>query len=160
MKKQKVEHAAPELELTRVLDAPREQVFRAWTESRRLAAWWGPDGFTNPICEVDARPGGALRIEMHAPDGTVYPMSGEFRAIEQPGRLEFISAALDKKNKPLFEVLTTVTCVGKNGKTTQTLHVRVVKKYAAIADQHLAGMEQGWTQSLQRLARYLETNRT
>src|SRR5436190_8252782 len=63
-----------ELVLTRVFDAPREVVFRAWTDPERLAQWWGPRGFTNPRCEWDARPGGAIRVDMKGPDGTVYPM--------------------------------------------------------------------------------------
>jgi uncharacterized protein YndB with AHSA1/START domain len=60
--------------MTRVFDAPRELVFKAWTEPERLKRWWGPKGFTNPVCEVDVRPGGAIRIDMRAPDGVVYPL--------------------------------------------------------------------------------------
>ena len=52
-----------ELILTRVLDAPRELVFRMWTDPQHVAQWWGPMGFTNPVCEMDVRPGGELRIE-------------------------------------------------------------------------------------------------
>jgi uncharacterized protein YndB with AHSA1/START domain len=48
-----------QLVLTRVFDAPRELVFKAWTETERLKRWWGPKGFTNPVCELDARPGGS-----------------------------------------------------------------------------------------------------
>src|SRR5260370_33691510 len=79
--------------ITRVLDAPRELVFRAWTDAKHLARWWGPKGFTNPVCEVDARPGGALRIVMRAPDGAEHPMTGVFREIMAPARLVFTSAA-------------------------------------------------------------------
>ncbi|HYT14944.1 MAG TPA: SRPBCC domain-containing protein, partial [Burkholderiales bacterium] len=53
--------------ITRVFDAPRELVWRAWTDPRHMAQWWGPQGFTNPVCEMDVRPGGALRIVMRAP---------------------------------------------------------------------------------------------
>ncbi|HXP75753.1 MAG TPA: SRPBCC domain-containing protein, partial [Stellaceae bacterium] len=53
--------------ITRVFDAPRTLVFKAWTDAAHLARWWGPKGFTNPVCEVDARPGGGLRIVMRAP---------------------------------------------------------------------------------------------
>jgi uncharacterized protein YndB with AHSA1/START domain len=65
--------------MTRVLDAPRALVFRAWTDPALMAKWWGPSSFTNPLCELDPRPGGAIRIHMRAPDGTVYPMTGELR---------------------------------------------------------------------------------
>ncbi len=57
-----------DLVLTRVFDAPRERVWKAWTDPRQVAQWWGPAGFTNPRCEVDVRPGGVLRIDMRGPD--------------------------------------------------------------------------------------------
>ena len=52
-----------ELIFTRILDAPRELVFKLWTEPHHLAQWWGPKGFTNPVCELDARVGGAIRVD-------------------------------------------------------------------------------------------------
>ena len=73
-----------ELITTRIFDAPREVVFRAWTDPERLKRWWGPKGFTNPVCEVDVRTGGAIRIDMRAPDGAVYPMTGAFVEIVEP----------------------------------------------------------------------------
>lgn len=60
-----------EVTITRVFDAPRATVFRAWTDADRLAQWWGPKGFTNPVCEIDARVGGAIRIHMRSPDDCV-----------------------------------------------------------------------------------------
>ena len=68
-----------ELTLVRVYAAPREKVFKAWVDCELAAKWWGPRGFTNPVCELDPRPGGAIRIDMRGPDGTVYPMGGTFR---------------------------------------------------------------------------------
>src|ERR1700677_4936537 len=82
-----------ELTLTRILDAPRELVFKLWTEPRHLAQWWGPHGFTNPVCELDARAGGAIRVHMRAPDGTAYPMGGAFEEIVPPQRLVFTTSA-------------------------------------------------------------------
>ena len=84
-----------ELVLTRVFDAPRELVFKAWTDAKRVAQWWGPHQFTNPVCELDARPGGAIRIHMRGPDGTVYPMTGVYQEVVEPERIVFTSAALD-----------------------------------------------------------------
>jgi len=139
-----------ELVITRIFDAPREIVFKAWTEPERLERWWGPKGFTNPVCEVDVRPGGAIRIHMRGPDGVVYPMTGVFRDIVEPERLVFSSSALDKNGNPLFEVLTTVTFSEHGGKTRLKLHASVAKATAAAAP-HLAGMDQGWNQSLDRL---------
>ncbi len=145
-----------ELVLTRVFDAPRELVFKAWTDPKRVAQWWGPQGFTNPVCELDARPGGAIRIHMRGPDGTVYPMTGVYQEVVEPERLVFTSAALDEKGHPLFEVLTTVTFAEQGAKTKQILRARVIKSTAQAAP-YLAGMEAGWTQSLERLSAFVAT---
>jgi acetyl esterase/lipase len=73
-----------EVVITRIFDAPRELVFKAWTEPERLMRWWGPRGFTNPVCETDVRPGGAWRIVMRAPNGAEYPGGGVY--LEQLAR--------------------------------------------------------------------------
>ena len=148
-----------ELVLTRVLYAPRELVFKAWTDPKHVAQWWGPHGFTNPVCELDVRPGGAIRIHMRGPDGTVYPMTGVYQEIVEPVRLVFTSAALAADGNPMFEVLTTVAFAEQNGKTKQTMRARVIKTTAQAA-QYLAGMEAGWTQSLERLAKSLAKDLT
>lgn len=143
-----------ELVLTRVFDAPRKLVFEAWTDPKCVAVWWGPRNFTNPVCELDARPGGAIRIHMRAPDGTVYPMTGIFQEVVEPERIVFTSAALDDKGNPMFEVLTTVTFAEQGGKTKLMMRARVIKVTPQAAP-YIAGMEQGWTQSLERLTSYL-----
>ena len=79
--------AERKLALTRILNAPRNLVFKAWTDPKQLAQWWGPTGFTNPLCELDLRVHGEIRIDMRAPDGTVYPMSGAYVEIVEPERL-------------------------------------------------------------------------
>lgn len=136
--------------LTRTLNAPRDLVFRAWTEPEMMARWWGPHHFTNPVCRIDARPGGEIYILMRAPDGTDYPMTGTFREVAPPQRLVFISAALDAQGKPLLESLTTVTFAEQDGKTVLTVQANAVG-FAPIAAQMLEGMQAGWTQSLERL---------
>jgi len=146
--------AETELVITRVLDAPRSLVFKAWTDSNHVAQWWGPNGFTSPLCELDVRPGGAIRIDMRGPDGTLYPMSGVFQEIVEPERLAFTSAALDEEGNPLFEVLTTVTFAEQGGKTMLTLQARVVKATDKAAP-YLEGMDQGWSESLDRLAAHV-----
>ena len=152
--KEATEPAQQELVMTRIFDAPREVVFKAWTDPERVKRWWGPKGFTNPVCELDPRPGGAIRIHMRAPDGVVYPMTGVFNEIVEPERLVFTSGALDAKGNPLFEVLTTVTFAEHGGKTKLTMHAKVMMATAAAAP-HLAGMEMGWSQTLDRLAEYV-----
>ncbi len=145
-----------DLVLTRTLDAPREHVFRAWTKRKHMESWWGPKGFTNPVCEVDARVGGEIRIHMRAPDGVVYPMKGVFEEIDEPERLVFISTALDEKGNSMFDILNTVNFVERRGKTELTLQARVIRA-TAVAPQYLKGMEAGWTQSLERLGDHLSS---
>lgn len=139
-----------DLVVTRVVNAPPSRVFEAWTDPSHFKQWWGPHGFTNPVCELDVRPGGALRVDMRAPDGTVYPMAGVYREIVEPRRLVFTSAPLGKDGQPVFEVLNTMTLAEQGGKTSLTNRARVVK-WTAAAAPYLAGMQAGWTQSLERL---------
>ena len=141
--------------LTRVFDAPPELVWMAWTDPRHLAQWWGPKSFTNPVCELDLRQGGAIRIDMRAPDGTIYPMTGTFEEIIPPERLVFTSVARDTNGNPLLEGRNVVTFEDIGGKTRVTVRSRAVG-IAPIAPQMLAGMEAGWTQSLQKLAELVE----
>jgi len=148
------ETAPRELVIMRVLNAPRKLVWKAWIDPKHVAQWWGPKGFTNPVCELDVRPGGAIRIHMRGPDGTVYPMTGVYQEIVEPERLVFTSGALDKQGKPLFEVLTTVTLTEQGGKTTLTVRARVVKSTDEAAP-YLAGMNEGWNQTLDRLTAYV-----
>jgi len=143
--------ATREVTLTRVFDAPRSLVFKLWTEPKHLAKWWGPKSFTNPVCEVDARPGGAIRIVMRAPNGVDYPMTGSFREIVAPERLVFTTVAEDASGGRLIEGLTTVTFAEHGGKTTVTVHARAVA-LVPIAEQMIKGMDAGWTQSLEKLA--------
>ncbi|MGZ3607410.1 MAG: SRPBCC family protein [Syntrophales bacterium] len=143
------------LVITRVFDAPRDIVFKAWTDEKLVAQWWGPNGFANPVCELDARPGGAIHIDMRGPDGVVYPMKGVFHKIAEPERLVFTSSAIeDEKGNARLQMLNTVTFAEENGKTKLALHATVVKSTPEAATA-LAGMEEGWSQSLHRLAEYL-----
>jgi len=143
--------------ITRLIDAPRDLVFRLWTEREHMARWWGPHGFTNPVCEMDVRAGGAIRIDMRAPDGTVYPMTGTFREIMPPRRLVFEAVAEDEDGNPLLRSLTVVTFADEDGKTRLTVHADAVG-IAPVAPQMLAGMEAGWTQSLEKLAELARTS--
>jgi uncharacterized protein YndB with AHSA1/START domain len=146
--------AEREITITRVFDAPRALVFEAWTEAKHLALWWGPKGFTNPVCEIDARVGGKLRVHMRSPDGVIYPMMGEIREVVPPERLAFTNIALDDAGNHIIEGFTIVTFADEGGKTRLTLHTRgsaVVEKAVA----YLQGMELGWTQSIDKLAALL-----
>ena len=137
--------------LTRVYDAPRELVWRAWTDPAHLAQWFGPRGFTSSVPELDVRVGGNLRIVMHGPDGNDYPMKGVFREVTPPARLVFRNIAVDEDGNHLLEGETTVILEEEGGKTKLTLKT-YAKGLVPMAPQMLAGMETGWSQSLDKLA--------
>ena len=146
---------AQELTLMRTFDAPRELVFKAWTDPSVLAKWWGPNGFTTPICQVDPRPGGKLYIVMHGPKNSDFdidlPTIGVFQEFDPPRRFVFSNTAMeDEKGNPQLETLCTVTFVETGGKTEMTLHILLVKA-TPIAAGAWAGAEMGWSQSLDKL---------
>jgi uncharacterized protein YndB with AHSA1/START domain len=145
-----------EVTITRLINAPRERVWRAWTDPKLLAQWWGPQGFTSPVCEVDARPGGAILIHMSG-FGMLAPMAGVFKEVVEPERLVFTNNAFFEVPpvKPLIEGITTVTFDDLGGKTKLTVH-NVVLRASPEAAQALQGMEPGWTQSLEKLAEFLK----
>jgi uncharacterized protein YndB with AHSA1/START domain len=139
------------LVLERTFDAPRELVFRAWTDPAHVERWWGPHGFTNPRCEWDARPGGRIHIDMRGPDGTIYPMPGEFHEVVAPERLVFSSSAVDGA----LQVVTTVTFADAGEKTKMRMEAIVVH-VAPEASFALQGMAEGWKQTLEKLDADLE----
>ncbi|HXX40172.1 MAG TPA: SRPBCC domain-containing protein, partial [bacterium] len=139
--------ATPELFMERVLDAPRNLVFDAWSTPQHLAHWWGPKGFTLPSCTVEFHAGGAFRFVFRGPDGTDYPFVGKYLEVARPERIVFKGVI---HNTPGQEVLTTVTFEEHRGKTT----LRVHQTYSFESDA-TRGAREGWTQTLDRLAEYL-----
>ena len=139
------------LHLTRLFDAPRPLVWKAWTDPKIVARWWGPRMFDTPVCEVDARPGGAIRIHMRGPDGAIYPMTGTFHEVREPERLVFTAYAFFAPDaEPILETRNTVTLEDAGGTTRLTVEVVVVMATPA-AEGPLSGMEQGWNEQLDRL---------
>jgi uncharacterized protein YndB with AHSA1/START domain len=154
-----------EFVITRVFDAPRELVWKAWTEPKHMAQWWGPHTFTNPVCELEVRRGGGCRMVMRGPDGVEHPSKGVYREVAEPERLvmsldhselsdewhDLVNPNRDRsKGKPTLEARTTVTFEEQGDKTKLT--IRVHFESAAIRDALLKiGMSQGWSQSLERL---------
>jgi uncharacterized protein YndB with AHSA1/START domain len=156
--------------ISRIFDAPRELVWRAWTEPGRLARWWGPRDFTNEECRVDLRPQGAYRIVMCAPDGTRYPLKGVFREVVPPERLvmtmdvsehppEWFDAVLpgrDRSRPATIEILQTARFEDHERGTKLTIRSRFAS--AQIRDAMTqVGMSEGWGQSLERLAAALQS---
>jgi uncharacterized protein YndB with AHSA1/START domain len=155
--------------ISRVFDAPRALVWRTWTEPKQLARWWGPKAVTNPVCQLDVRPGGAHRIVMRMPDGIEYPISGVYREVVPPERLVMTMDCAEhpeawhdqiKPNRgpgeknPAGVLLQTITFEDLGGKTKLT--VRTKFQSLAIRDAMLKmGMNEGWSQSLDRLSTLL-----
>ena len=140
-----------EISITRIFDAPRDLVWRAWTEAEQLARWFMPHGFTVPECEVDLRPGGTFRMMVRDPNGMESPTGGEFMEVDPLERLVFTTAAFEGPDGvPLFEVRNTATFADRGDKTELTLHAVVTKASPEMAAP-LAGMEEGWLQSLEKL---------
>jgi uncharacterized protein YndB with AHSA1/START domain len=147
-----------ELTITEILNAPRSLTWRSWTDARHVAEWWGPAGFTNPVCEWDARPGGLIRIDMQAPDGSVVPMRGIFHDVREPEWLDFTTTSFaDGEGPDQLQVRHNVTFDEQDGKTILTLQSRVVETISATTP-FLAGMEDVWNQSLDRLAELLKSS--
>ena len=140
-----------EIRITRIFAAPRDLVWRAWTEAEQLARWFMPHGFTVPACEVDLRVGGSFRMTVRAPDGAESPTGGEFKEIDPSQRLVFTTTGFDGPDGvPMLEVLNTATFADLGDKTELTLHSVVTKASPEMAAP-LAGMEEGWLQSLEKL---------
>ena len=106
-----------ELSNSRVFNAPRELVFKAWTDPSHLSRWWGPKGFTSTFEEFDVRPGGHWRFVMHGPDGVDYKNHSVFVDVVRPERIVF-----DHISGPRFHV--TATFTEQAGKTTLTFRMR------------------------------------
>jgi len=143
--------AARTIKVSRTFAAPRELVFGMFTDARHLAAWWGPHGFTNPVCDVDARPGGSMRITMQAPDGNKHPMHGLFHEVLPHDRIVFSSFVDLPDGTRILEGHNVVTFTEHAGKTTVTVEARA-EGYVDFAERMLSGMEAGWSQSLDKLA--------
>jgi uncharacterized protein YndB with AHSA1/START domain len=145
-----------ELHLKRFFAAPRDVVFAAWTKPEMVAQWWGPKSFTNTVHAWEARGGGAIRVDMQGPDGTVYPMAGRFVEFYPPHRFDFTASALDHDGNAMFENRNSVFFAEVEGGTEISLDVHVVSQ-TEVAPQYLKGMSAGWSQSLEKLGEYLET---
>jgi len=147
--------------ITRVIDAPRDIVFRAWTEAEGLLRWWGPRNFTTPYCTVDFRPGGVCLTCMRSPEGRDYWNKGVYREIVEPVRLVITDCFADAEGNPVSpaeyempewpqETLREVTFDEIEGSTKITMHESVSE---AIAKRYQA--PEGWNECLDRLEEYL-----
>jgi len=141
-----------DLVLTRLIDAPREKLYRAWTEPELLKQWFAPRPYITPVAELDVRPGGTCLIVMRAPDGTEVPMPGVYLDIVPNQRIVFTNAytkVWEPSDKPFMTVI--VTFEDQGGRTRYTALVR----HWTIADREAheqMGFHKGWGQCTDQLA--------
>lgn len=152
-----------ELVIIRIFDAPRELVWKAWTEPERLMRWWGPKGFTAPVCKNDLRVGGAYLYCMRSPEGQEFWSTGVYREIVAPSLLVCTDSFADEKGNVVpathyglgpdfpLELQVTVTLAEDAGKTRMTLcHV-------GIPPGEMSEMcKAGWSESFDKLAESLK----
>jgi uncharacterized protein YndB with AHSA1/START domain len=151
------------LEINRLFDAPRERVFAAWTEPERFVQWWGPRGYTTPMCEIDLRPGGVMRFCMRSPEGQDIWCGGVFREVTPPWRLVYMVYFTDANGEKVApteygtsadwpeEALVTVLLDDYGGKTNMTL----LHHAGTARDEEIEGANQGWNESFDKLVEYL-----
>jgi uncharacterized protein YndB with AHSA1/START domain len=148
----------PVIVITRDLDAPRELVWKAITDPKQVAVWYGGPGFTNPVCEMDLRPGGTWHHVMQAPNGTRYAIDSVFEEIVEPERLVWRTIKDPNRNPPPPTSLNTVTLEARGQQTRWKL----VTLFDSIADRDLAakmGFGQMIGMGTDRMAAHLETLR-
>jgi len=137
--------AAREITITRVFDAPRERVWRAWTEPERLARWWGKRGWTTPLSSItlDVRPGGVFRLNsVSDEDGREMPLDTVYREVVEPERLAFGEATV------------TLNDLG-DGRTEMIFHTTV-----EMTDATRRSAEGGLASAFDRLAEQLQPQTT
>ncbi|HEY3287422.1 MAG TPA: SRPBCC domain-containing protein [Gemmatimonadaceae bacterium] len=160
-----------EMKLTRVVHAPREVVWKVWTEPRHLARWFGPKVVTVPECTVDLRVGGQHRLTMRLPNGVDYPIRGEYREISAPSRLQVAydltehppefhrmwrEAAGTGSDAPAVQILTTVNLEALGPYETRLV---ITQRFTSDADRDAnieLGAISGWDDSFEKMDELLE----
>ena len=145
------ETAVQELVITRVLAAPRELVWQAWTKDEHMMRWGAPHGFVVTHCEGELRVGGAWRSCMKSPAGEELWLGGVYREIAAPEKLVFTHVWDDEDGQPGPETLVTLTFEDKGDKTQMTFR-QTGFATASSRDGH----EGGWNESFERLDAYLK----
>ena len=143
-----------ELVMTRVINAPRDLVFTVWTDPKHIANWWGPNGFTNTIHEMNVKPGGTFLLTMHGPDGTDYPNKIVYDEVVKPEKLTWSHGTGVEGEPGQFNV--TVTFEADGQKTRITMHMLFVSKEEKdmVVEKH--GAIEGNRQTMDRLEAYCQ----
>src|SRR3954471_21965140 len=146
-----------ELVLTRMIDAPREKVFRAWTEPELLKQWFAPKPYTTPVAELDLRAGGSCMIVMRDPQGNDMPNPGVYLEVVKNERLVFTNAytkAWEPSAKPFFTVV--LTFEEEGDKTRYTARALHWTKEDCEAHEKM-GFHQGWGIATDQMAALAKT---
>jgi uncharacterized protein YndB with AHSA1/START domain len=141
-----------EIQMVRVFDAPREQVFEAHSKCEHLTNWWGRAGSTLSVCDLDFRPGGKWRFVERQEDGEEYGFRGEFREIVRPERIVWTFEFEGMPGKISVDAL---TFTERDGKTVLT----AVSHFDSKEDRDgmaASGMEEGANETWDRLAEYVK----
>lgn len=138
-----------QLVIERTFDAPRDLVFQAWTDKEHMVKWWGPAGFTIPLCEIDFREGGRYRACMREPDGTDHIITGVYQEINAPEKLVF-TWAWEEDGVPGHEMLVSVDFAADGDKTHLTLTHTGFEN-----EESREGHNQGWCSSFECLTEIL-----
>jgi uncharacterized protein YndB with AHSA1/START domain len=142
-----------ELINTRIIDAPREKVFEAWTDQAHIGEWFGPDGFTTTTQHMDVRPGGEWRSIMTGPDGTEYKNIIKYLEVQKPERLLLAYNDTPEHNLKEFSAEVTFEDAGE-GKTKLTLRHIFLNAEERMKQEGIGAVE-GGNQTLNRLEKYL-----
>jgi len=139
-----------ELVITRIFDAPRSLVWKAWSEPARMACWAGPKGFTMTSCEMGSQAGDTFSMSMRSPDGVDHPVRSVYHEIVEAERLVYTWAWVGADGKRGHETLITVTSADIGEKTKLTLHQAIFESVTARNDH-----QGGWSSALDCLAECL-----
>jgi uncharacterized protein YndB with AHSA1/START domain len=153
--------------LSHTFDAPRDLVWRAFTEPERMKQWWGPKGFPVVASAMDVRPGGMCHYAMSVPDGSLMWGKFAYREIVAPERLVFVNGFSNENGDfirhPLvpvwpLEVLSVFRFTEQEGRTTFTLEwtpINASAEECALFEHSHEGMTQGWAGTLEQLDAHL-----
>lgn len=143
-----------EIVLSREFDAPRELVWRAYTDPAHAPNWFGPNGFSNTVHEMDVRVGGRWRFIMHGPDGTDYSNRIVYQEVVQPERLVFLHGEDVDDDPGAFHVTLTLEDLGGRTRLTQRMLFATAAQKKGV--EQFGAVELGY-QTLAKLAAYLRT---
>ncbi|UOQ43752.1 SRPBCC domain-containing protein [Halobacillus salinarum] len=148
--------------LERVFDAPRDLVFKAFTDPEHVSQWWAPAGFTMPVCTIDLQPGGIWHYCFESPEGERHWSRSVYKEIIEPEKIVYTSTLSDEKanpvESPLPEHLATVTFVENNGKTKLTVNIQLPSVLDLKATMDM-GMMEGLKQTINNLEEHLKVVR-